>query len=805
MRLVWPALCLFLAGFDLHAVSVDDRGLDTHATLARHERLMEEAKAAGDKAALAAHAALACNGAQYVRFERDGASCKLAKELARELGDLELEAYVVGCQALFEVWLLDWPKARAYLDEGWRIAGDQPAPAARFVLGLAEGAYHHERAEYEPARAALLTSVAGAELTRSPVAISLAESSLARLLWVVGDLGAAERHAQRALDQGFLQLDGNSEWLARWVLGLVEDDRGRTEHALAQWRLGVIAAKRARVFWGQTLLSTNVSYALLSLGRVEEAAPFTQEKRVFLEKGLLPKSWEPELEQLEGSVAFGRKDYATAISHFDRALAKTDRGRLVARALIGKARSLYRMGRLPEARAAYEALLRRLETTREHAPEDQRGSFLAANLAGYQELISLVWDESGEKGAEEAFRVAEAGRARSLLDALHAAGKSVVARPAISTAALRERLGPGQAYLAWVSTEQRLLGIAVAHGEVRLRLLDGAGSREALGARVRYYRRLLEEIDDPREAHPAGQKLYSDLVAPLLPEGTETLLVSPDGPLTYLPLDALVLPDGRFLVEAVAVAQVPSASLAFAAPAHEPARAPVLAVADPPPRDGFPPLPHAREEANVVVAAAAGDGRLLVGEGASERAIRQTTGQPASVWHFATHARTDEAIPMRSALVLAREGEDDGLLTAAEIYALTLPAAIVVLSGCETGLGAWLGSEGAQSLSRAFLFAGAPSVVSTLWAIGDRSSEPIMATFYRRLAAGDVVPAALARAKREAIQRGAPPRAWAAFVASGPPDARVGLRSPSRRATWFVLPAAFAAGLLLVWALRRRK
>jgi len=798
-------LLLLLAGWDFRQSTEGDRGLDTHAILARHEALIAEAKRAGDRRSMAEHAALACNGAQYVRFARDNPNCVLATSLARELGDVDIEGYVHGCQATFAVWLVDFDDARRHIEQGRALIAGHDAPDATFALEFADGVLHHEKADYERARAALQRSLQAAERMGSPFAITLAESSLARLYYAVGDLAAAERWAARALDHAFLMLDPNGEWVARWVLGLVEDDRGRKEHSLAQWRLGVIAARRGRIFWGETLLSTNVSYALLALDRVEEAAPFAQEKRRLLDAGILPQSWEPELEQLEGSVAYGRGDYQAAVAHFERAR-QTNKGRLIVRALLAKARSLYHLRRLDEARTAYRELIRQVEATREGAAEDQRGSYLAANLAGYQELISLLWDMSGPAAADEAFAVAEAGRARSLLDALHAAGKGAQPIPAISTAALRERLAPGQAFVAWVSTKERLLAIAITRDEIRFALLPGAGTRDALAERVRFYRRLLEEIVDPAEAAPAGRKLYDDLIAPILPAGIDTLLVSPDGPLAYLPLDALVTPDGRFLVETVAVAQVPSAALAFGSAERDATtKAPVLAVADPPPREGFPALPHARAEASVVVDAAQGDGRLLVGEGASERAVKETSGQRASIWHFATHARTDEAIPLRSALVLAGGGDDDGMLTAAEIYGLRLPAAIVVLSGCETGTGAWLGGEGAQSLSRAFQFAGASSVVSTLWAIGDRSSEPVMAAFYRRLAAGDSVPAALAGAKREQIQQGAPPRAWAAFLASGAPDARAALGTPRGRATWFLLPGALVAGLALVWALRRRK
>ena len=128
--------------------------------------------------------------------------------------------------------------------------------------------------------------------------------------------------------------------------------------------------------------------------------------------------------------------------------------------------------------------------------------------------------------------------------------------------------------------------------------------------------------------------------------------------------------------------------------------------------------------------------------------------------------------PERAALVLMKDeaAGDDGFLQAAEVAQLQLKADLVVLSACDTSVGALQGQEGIANLSRAFLLAGARSVVSTLWPVEDDASLLLMKNFYGHLAA-DLRPAeALTAAKRDLLRTfGARirPRQWAGFIIEG--------------------------------------
>ncbi len=153
-------------------------------------------------------------------------------------------------------------------------------------------------------------------------------------------------------------------------------------------------------------------------------------------------------------------------------------------------------------------------------------------------------------------------------------------------------------------------------------------------------------------------------------------------------------------------------------------------------------LPCTRHEAELVVARHAPGSVLLIGEDASEAAIRDlaVSGSLArfQTLHFATHALPDDARPLRSCLVLAQtapvDSSDatlDGRLTAGEITAWRLHADLVTLSACQTALGRQERGEGTIGLAWAFLSAGARSVLVSLWDVEDASTALLMDRFYR--------------------------------------------------------------------------
>ncbi len=148
--------------------------------------------------------------------------------------------------------------------------------------------------------------------------------------------------------------------------------------------------------------------------------------------------------------------------------------------------------------------------------------------------------------------------------------------------------------------------------------------------------------------------------------------------------------------------------------------------------------------------------------------------------HFACHGLVDPERPMLSALALTADQENDGFLTALEIFLMKIPADLVVMSACETGKGKIYKTEGIVGLTRAFMFAGAPRVICSLWKVDDEATQALMVEFYRLWNPKDGykgIGTAAALKKAQAFVRDHPkhpewkhPYYWAAWVLWGLPN-----------------------------------
>lgn len=144
------------------------------------------------------------------------------------------------------------------------------------------------------------------------------------------------------------------------------------------------------------------------------------------------------------------------------------------------------------------------------------------------------------------------------------------------------------------------------------------------------------------------------------------------------------------------------------------------------------------------------------------------------VIHLALHSLVNDEKPMFSRLVFTQTpGSENADITANELYSMELNAEIAVLSACETGLGKLQRGEGMMSLSRAFMYAGVPSTVISLWKVPDQSASLLMTKFYQHLKAGERKDEALRLAKLEFIEdhpEMSHPFFWAGFIVNGKTD-----------------------------------
>jgi len=188
-------------------------------------------------------------------------------------------------------------------------------------------------------------------------------------------------------------------------------------------------------------------------------------------------------------------------------------------------------------------------------------------------------------------------------------------------------------------------------------------------------------------------------------------------------------------------------------------------------------LPFTRREAEEILAMVPEGDRFAALDFDASRATatNPALGQYRYV-HFATHGFLNASHPELSGIVLSlvnRQGaEQDGFLWAHEVYNLHLPAEMVVLSGCRTGLGKEIKGEGLVGLTRGFMYAGSARVLISLWDIDDEASAELMAHLYKAILKEHMTPAAALRTAQLKVsndKRWQKPYYWAAFVLQGEP------------------------------------
>jgi CHAT domain-containing protein len=268
--------------------------------------------------------------------------------------------------------------------------------------------------------------------------------------------------------------------------------------------------------------------------------------------------------------------------------------------------------------------------------------------------------------------------------------------------------------------------------------------------------------------------LYGLLIKPVEQElaGKKHLVVIPHGMLHYLPFQALRSPEGKYLIESYTVSYLPSGSvLKYAREKNRGNHADLLAVANP--VTDLSPLPAAEVEARQV-SALFNRKEVLLGMDATETKFK-SEGPRYDMLLFSTHGEMIESAPLESNLRFTPTPQDDGKLTVSEIFDMEVKANLVTLSACETGLargtkGGFPQGDDLVGLSRAFIHAGAPSVVASLWKVSDEATVEMMRSFYRNLKtmpkAEALQQAQLGLAKSNAMIS-SHPYFWAPFVLVG--------------------------------------
>jgi len=365
---------------------------------------------------------------------------------------------------------------------------------------------------------------------------------------------------------------------------------------------------------------------------------------------------------------------------------------------------------------------------------------------------------------------------------------------------------PTRAVLQYTLVDDGVVVVAF-HGAMPPKVVFLPITGDALWEQVGRFREQIWTRDPKVEESAAA--LYSLLLKPVEPFFTDAaaLWIVADGALQVLPFAALRNGQGEYLAARVPTAMAPSISLLCTPrPKTAPLTKTVIVAApdtgatptgidDPrglyiPIRGMYIPIrglyiPIRGDDgvdttlttlASIALPGAKAEGEalartlphalLLTGKAATKARLRQE-GATARVVHIATHSYADPEEPNHSGLLLAGTGTQKySTLTAQEVYAWRLQARLVTLSACQTALGKNVAGEGVLGLSRAFLCAGADTVVCTLWPVADSSTATLMTNFYAALDAGCPVETALAEAQRLFLAKDATrePYFWAGFT-----------------------------------------
>jgi CHAT domain-containing protein len=449
----------------------------------------------------------------------------------------------------------------------------------------------------------------------------------------------------------------------------------------------------------------------------------------------------------------------SAVPHFTRAIKfhrLKGRHMYLPELYLERGRAHAKLRDLPAAAADFEAGIGELESQRSslRAGDDRWGIF-----SSYSELFDEAVALALARGnLEQAFAYSERARARELLDSIGTTNAIVAAAPAPQQSAT-------DVMIEYAALPTSLVMFVLDHQN--LRVIQTSVSRATL---IRDAEILAESAmnDDAARFRVAASALHARLLQPaanVLREG-QRLVIIPDATLSTVPFAALLDPAGKYVIERYSVVIAPSAAV-FARLASRPRPAQralhLLLISGPAGREGdIRQLTNAQREANAVTAAYHHAPDVVSDD--RDAATFETRAANADVIHFVGHADLPVA-GQSGALVTGR----DGGLDVRSIASLRLRRTrAVILAACGTARAQHRAGDESISIARAFLAAGAPSVVATLWPIDDDPAAEFFPRLHHYLADG-LAPAEAVRATQlEWIQkRAAPPGLWAAVQVIG--------------------------------------
>jgi CHAT domain-containing protein/Flp pilus assembly protein TadD len=560
-----------------------------------------------------------------------------------------------------------------------------------------------------------------------------------------------------------------------------------------------------------TIQRLGLTYGML--GRQEEAARYLKDaiaRAEAIPDQMARLQLQIDMYTKSGDFYLQQKRFNEAIATYQQALESiggADRRFHLSSIRQGLATAYMANGQDAKAEAQLKESLRLAEEARGQISDAQsRGSFLAGQQGVYRAMVSFQFLNKSDPAA--AFNYAEIAKGRDLLDALtgprHVTVNDGQARLTLSGSATpltleqAQRALPANVQLAqYVAGEDRLMIWLVTRDRI-ITAKSNVGA-DGLRKKVTAYLEALHSRAPLEQLNRQASDLYQLLIAPIVQrlDRNLALCIAPDGVLQDLPFAALVSPESkRYLIEDFTLVVNPSASVfarAIDISLHKQRSEPEMFLGFGNPRfdqQRFPrlqALPASEQELERIQSLY--PRRLVLNRRqATESALVKQIGEYEIV-HLATHALSDKQSSMLSTIVLAEESHFakgaaaqwknpdgiviDGALQAQEIYNLKPERTrLVVLSSCRSGLGDERRNEALGGLAQAFLVAGVPAVVASLWDIDDDSAAGLMEKFHfahrvNKLPFGQALRQAQLSFLQTSSVKKRHPFFWATFIVTG--------------------------------------